>query len=433
MTQFEDQLNRYAQQLVHYSLAGQVAGGSLQGITVHLSGEANREKQTLVDLVVREVEQAGGTILNRMHDPRERVALLVEAATASDPSKVIAAANSEGALLDQQNTVYLNIKGVEDPQRYNSVKGISTSAMNDLFWRTLSPYGQKMMRSKPWTVALYPTRAEARSNGFLDKRGQVNMAAFRKAALSPCIDVNYQKMGQDYAELKTLLDDADYIEIITHQFAGTTRATLYVGIEHRVAVFDDGHKNMPGGEMFLTPVTNAVKGSVFTSVPFVYKNYTLNGIQLKFGDDGTVTSYNAVKDSGHNLDAIVKVYDAQGKPTGKTHGIGEVSLGLHPGIDPRMKVPFYTEKRGGVLVLALGNGSEESVPELMKELDLTKRDVLAERLKDQGVFPRASSHVDIPIFDFSNPGNGCEIYVGGKGYRKQVAWDKDTKLWKINE
>lgn len=422
MANFEDQLGRYAHRLVGYSMAGQFVDG-LKGKTVHLFGERNPEKDHLVELVVREVEQAGGAILDRMFDPRERAALLHEAVIAQDPSTVIAAAHTEGVLLELLGTAYLNIKGAEDPGIYQKFNNVDIGSMDSVFWKTLGPYLQRMMRSRPWTVALYPTEAGALENGFSD------IDDYKRAVLSPCIDVDYQEMGRQYADLKALLDDADHIEIVTHQFGGPGKAILSIGIEHRVAVFDDGRHNMPGGEMFVTPVTNAVQGSVFTRVPFIYRDATINGIVLKFGQDGTVATYDAVKDKGKKLGEIVRVYDG-GKPTNKNHGIGEVSLGLHQGIDPRMKNSLYAEKRGGVLVLALGSGYEESIPELMNEPNLVRRDALREALKGQGVFPEANSHFDIPIFDFSKPGNGCEVYVSGKGYRTQVVWDKDTNIWK---
>ncbi len=430
MIRFEDQLRRYAKVLVHYSMAEQFPDG-LRGKKVHLSGERNPQKQRLVDLVVKEVEAIHGQILDRMHDPEERARLLYDAARGKDSSMVIGAAESEGAFLDQPNTVYLNLRGTQDPQRYNSFKGVSIKDMRGLFWQTLGHYSQRMMRSRPWTVALFPTTAEAKANGFVDRIGRANIQGYRKAVLEPCTSVDYREMGKQYADLKALLDEADYVEIVTHQFAGTTKAQLRIGIEHRVAVFDDGHHNMPGGEMFVTPVTNAVEGSIFTSVSFRYQGSFINGVMLKFDGSGHVVKYTAVKDQGNNLDRIVKVYDRQGKPTNETHGIGELSFGLHPSIDPRMKVSSYAEKRGGVLTLGVGFGYEDSVPELINEPSLVRRDALREALKSQGVFPQANSHTDIPVFDFSNHGNGCEVYVGGSGYKKQVVWDKENKLWLI--
>lgn len=432
MIRYEDQLRKYADVLTHYSMAEQFPDG-LRGKTVHLSGERNPEKGKLVSLVVREVQAAGGMILDRMHDPEERVRLFYQAAQSNDPSSVIAAAQTEAGFLDQPNTVYLNLRGVQSSERYGSYQGVSIKDMHNLFWQTLSPHGQRMMRSRPWTVALYPMDAEARANGFVDVKERPNVHGYRKAVLRPCIDVDYREMRRQYAEFKALLDEADYVEIVTHQLAGTTKAQLTIGIQHRTAVFDDGHKNMPGGEIFVTPVTNAVEGSIFTSVSFFYRGSLINGVMFKFdnGNNGHITKYSAVKDQGNNLDRIVKVYDAQGKPTNETHGIGEWSLGLHPAIDPRMKVSSYVEKRGGVLTLGVGFGYEDSVSELINEPDLTKSDALLKTLQDQGVFPRANSHTDIPVFDFSNHGNGCEVYVGGRGYRQQIIWNKDSKIWEV--
>ena len=371
---FRGDLTNFARLLVHYCLADQI-GGSLSGKSVQLYGEENSEKANLVNIVVREIQKEGGTVVYRMETDLDKAKRLMK----MSPDELT---QSPKELLDDLKTVdvFLNILGVGRPNFYQEFgreellrrRGISEEAI----YREV---GQIVMRARPWTVALYPTKAGALKNRFLTKHSLADVGAYRKAVMRPCLDVDYREISRKALEAKALFDESEFIAIQTVSPEGK-HYELIIGIEGRIGVVDDGHHNMPGGEILTTPGADLVNGEIYLSLTTEFRDQHITGIYLKF-HGGKIVEYRA--ETGNDvLEQIVleKQRKSDGSYTTKPRMLGEVSLGLNTAVDPRFSRSLYTEKRGGVVVIAPGFAYEQPVPQLTNEPDLNERDRIRQEL-----------------------------------------------------
>jgi len=131
-----------------------------------------------------------------------------------------------------------------------------------------------------------------------------------------------------------------------------------------------------------------------------YGGNDIRGIYLHF-EGGKITDYKA--DEGHaHLAAIIETDDG-------SHRLGEVALGMNPGLDRVLKHPLFVEKVGGTLHIAIGASYEDCyVDDPTSEEGKTRIEALAE----SGVLNRSAQHVDI-VTDFRPGGCGRSVHVDG--------------------
>ena len=109
---------------------------------------------------------------------------------------------------------------------------------------------------------------------------------------------------------------------------------------------DDGHINMPGGEVFVSPVEDATEGSIsFSEYPAVYFGHEVAGAWLRFEAGRVVEARRA---SGE--DYLLGILDTDDG----ARVLGELGIGCNPGITRHMKNVLFDEKISGTVHLALG-------------------------------------------------------------------------------
>lgn len=108
--------------------------------------------------------------------------------------------------------------------------------------------------------------------------------------------------------------------------------------------------NMPGSEIFTSPVEDSVNGWVDFTYPAIRVGREVDGIHLEF-EKGRVVKASAKK----NEEYLLKMLDQdQGART-----LGELGIGTNFGIDRFTKSILYDEKIGGTIHLAVGAGFPE--------------------------------------------------------------------------
>jgi aminopeptidase len=126
-------------------------------------------------------------------------------------------------------------------------------------------------------------------------------------------------------KIKELFDDADEVRIVGD------RTDLRIGLAGREGKIDAAGANIPGGEVFYSPVEDTAEGEiVFSEFPAVYVGRELTGIRLRF-------------EGGRVVDAGAR-------------RLGELGIGCNPGITQYMKNTLFDEKMNGTVHLALGRG-----------------------------------------------------------------------------
>jgi aminopeptidase len=138
-----------------------------------------------------------------------------------------------------------------------------------------------------------------------------------------------------------LFDAAEEVRLVG---AGTD---LTLSLAGRSGSVDDGHLNMPGGEVFYSPVEDSAEGVVeFSEFPAVYYGTEVAGARLRFAG-GRVVDAAAAANEGFLISTLDTDEGAR--------RLGELGIGCNPGIQRFMKNVGFDEKIDGTVHLALGN------------------------------------------------------------------------------
>jgi len=213
-----------------------------------------------------------------------------------------------------------------------------------------APLFQEFLRlaaegKKKWSVAPYPTLAMAQEAGM--RPGEFEEFVFRALKLhedDPVVAWRRQSHLQDRV-IREVLRSASEIRVVGEG------VDLTVHVDGRRWISDDGHENMPGGEVFTGPVEDATEGCIKFDMPQVYMGYEVEGVKLCFRS-GELVEYDAVR--GRDvLEKLIGMDDGARR-------LGEFAFGLNYDIQRRTKEILFDEKIGGTIHMALGNGYPET-------------------------------------------------------------------------
>ena len=142
--------------------------------------------------------------------------------------------------------------------------------------------------------------------------------------------------------IKERFDQADEVRIVGD---GTD---LRFSIAGRDGWVDDGHFNMPGGEVFYCPVEDSTEGVVtFSEFPAVHEPDLVEGVHMRY-ENGRVVEASATA----NEDVLMRALD---RDEG-ARVLGEFGIGCNPGIQRHMRNTLFDEKMYGTIHLAIGAG-----------------------------------------------------------------------------
>ncbi len=154
---------------------------------------------------------------------------------------------------------------------------------------------------------------------------------------------HWEKMKEEQAVIVEILNKGKELRIVGED------TDLTLGIEGRNWINACGDKNLPDGEVFTSPIEDAVNGTIRFTYPGIYMSKEVENIWLKF-KDGKVIESSASKGQ-EVLDKVLEVENAD--------ILGEVAIGTNYGIQRFTKNMLFDEKMGGTIHLALGNGFKE--------------------------------------------------------------------------
>ena len=166
------------------------------------------------------------------------------------------------------------------------------------------------------------------------------------------VDVDYEAMQQEAAALAAALEGATEVRLLSDS---GTDLTLTVG--DRPVLVDDGVMsdddveqgdtavNLPAGEVFFAPVETSVRGRVI--IDFAYRNgQTMRGLELTV-EQGRVTLHGTPQGGCAFREVLALGH-------GDADVIGELGIGLNPGVDRFCGYGPTDEKRRGTVHLGLG-------------------------------------------------------------------------------
>ena len=127
-----------------------------------------------------------------------------------------------------------------------------------------------------------------------------------------------------------LFDETDEVRIVG---PGTD---LTLSLAGRTGAVDDGHVNMPGGEVFYSPVEDSAQGVIeFREFPAVYLGHEVDGVRFVF-EEGRIVDATARAGEEFLLSTLDTDEGAR--------RLGEFGIGCNPGIQRFMKNVAFDEK-----------------------------------------------------------------------------------------
>jgi aminopeptidase len=280
-------------------------------------------------------------------------------------------------------TKYMEVLGGEDPAQYMGLEPGQLQALA----AADRPFADIRL-SKPWVITLFPTPAFAA----LEEMDLEEYTAFivRASTTDP------RPLLEAEQRIEPIIAAARTITIVTHHPADHRDLTLTMDISEGRPVLSYGLRNFPDGEIFTSPDARSVEGETFVDLPVNYGGHDICGIYLKF-EEGQIVEYRA--DQGHDhLSAVIETDDG-------SHRLGEVALGMNPGLDRVLKHPLFVEKVGGTLHIAIGASYEDC---FVAEPGSEEGRERIEDLERIGVLNRSAQHVDI-VTDFRPGGCGRRV------------------------
>ena len=194
-----------------------------------------------------------------------------------------------------------------------------------------------------WTILPFPCDALAQEA----KMDTFSYAEFIAKALKLDADdpaEAWRQMESEQVEITNFLNTVDEIHILGED----TDVTL--SVKDRIWINSAGHKNLPDGEIFTTPIENSVNGKIRFTYPGIFQGKEIQNIYLEV-ENGKVVKATAEKGE----DLLTTVLQIDGADT-----FGEFAIGTNYGIKKFTKNMLFDEKIGGSIHMALGMGFPET-------------------------------------------------------------------------
>ena len=195
-----------------------------------------------------------------------------------------------------------------------------------------------------WVISLYPTQAYAQD-------AEMSLEEFEDYVYGTTFADIEDPVGAwnaIHAEQQRLID---WLKGKRELEISGPNIDLRLSIEDRGFINSDGHKNMPSGEIYTSPIEDSAEGWVRFSYPAIRESREVDGIELTF-DKGKVVKATAEKNEDY-LHAMLDTDEG-------ARYLGEFAIGTNKRINKFIKSILFDEKIGGTIHMALGYGFLEA-------------------------------------------------------------------------
>jgi len=222
---------------------------------------------------------------------------------------------------------------ISAPENTREGSDLSEERRQALEQRSRPVRKRTMAMEVPWVICEYPVHATAQDAGMTLQE----MEDFVFGAVLLDWDAEAERMRR----IAALFDEANEVRIVGE---GTD---LTLSVAGRRGIIDDGHVNMPGGEVFYSPVEDSAEGVItFSEFPAVRFGREVYGARLEF-ERGQVV--NAMARSGEAF--LRETLDTDEG----SRRLGELGIGCNPAIQRFTRSVGFDEKIGGTIHLAVGS------------------------------------------------------------------------------
>jgi aminopeptidase len=194
---------------------------------------------------------------------------------------------------------------------------------------------QHLLLNSRMAIAFMPTEAAAREVG-------MTYEAFEDYVFGG-VDQDWRRLSSDQKQvIDSVLTGVGTISIRAED------TDLTFSVKDRIFWNEDGHVNMPGGEIMSSPVEGSVQGHIAYSYPAIFPpggGRRVEGVHLWF-EDGRVVKATAREGQEH-LDAMLDLDPG-------ARYVGEFAFGTNDRLNRWIGNILFDEKMGGTIHLALG-------------------------------------------------------------------------------
>ncbi len=201
--------------------------------------------------------------------------------------------------------------------------------------KLLRPVKETIMK-KPWVLTYVPTPG---------------MAQDANMPLDDFEDFFFGATNRNWGEMEAIMKTwADRLSTAKQLRVIGEGTDLTMSVAGRKWINDDWKANMPGGEVFTSPVAESVEGEVYFNYPLYREGRIIRDIHLWF-EHGKVVKATA----SENEELLIHILDTDED----ARKLGEVAFGGNPGITRYMFNMLFDEKMAGTMHMALGQGFAE--------------------------------------------------------------------------
>ena len=187
---------------------------------------------------------------------------------------------------------------------------------------------------KSWVGLDFPTQALAQDAG-------MTFAQFEDFYWGAML-VDWDALAVEMRRIADRFDAADEVRVVGN---GTD---LRLSLAGRHGLVDALGANMPGGEVFYSPVEDSAEGVIsFSEYPACYLRHEVENVRLRL-EGGRIVEASA----GSDEEFLLGMLDADEG----ARRLGEFGIGCNPGIQSHMRNTLFDEKIEGTIHLAIGQG-----------------------------------------------------------------------------
>lgn len=168
-----------------------------------------------------------------------------------------------------------------------------------------------------------------------------------RTRMEAAMDIDYELLKEECTGLKAGVEKKKGVIIKTRE--GACSLELY--FEGRNWLIDAGDGDIPCGEIYIAPVEKSTKGTVFFKTIYL-PNQNMRGGKYKFEDVILTISQGEIIDTNNEqLNEIFKEYGSNNCT------IGELGLGMNPGVTSLCGCAVLDEKMTGTFHLGIGDNT----------------------------------------------------------------------------
>jgi aminopeptidase len=237
----------------------------------------------------------------------------------------------------------IDLQEIENADAYVAIVAPeNTLAASDISAERLStwqaarrgPHEPFLSDDKPWVGCYYPTAGAAQDAG-------MPLHAFERFVYDAVL-VDWEELGRKMGRIAERFDAGEQVRIVGD---GTDISFNLAG---RIGKVDALGSNMPGGEVFYSPLEDTAEGVIsFSEYPACYLGHAVGGVRLTV-EKGTIVEATASSDEAFLLGTLDTDEGAR--------RLGEFGIGCNPGIQRHVKNTLFDEKMNGTIHLAVGTG-----------------------------------------------------------------------------